>query len=316
MIFDDEAKIFISNTFFYYFRSILFALCYFHAVVSERRKFGPQGWNRSYPFNTGDLTISVNVLLNYLESNAKVPWEDLRYLFGEIMYGGHITDDWDRRVANTYLLEYMRQDMLDSEVLLANGFPIPAGQALDIGGFHQYVDDFLPSESPILYGLHPNAEIEFLTAVSDKLMRTVFEGQASFMAELSQMKSHGGEKGGESEKVQGDGEDDGGAAQVQTKEERIRAILDDILERLPEEFNMADIQSKVSVEERTPYAIVAIQETERMNVLLKEISSTLRELSLGLKGELSMSSDMEKLGHSLFMDQVSLIFLKIALSVP
>ena len=60
------------------FKSILFALCYFHAVVSERRKFGPQGWNRGYPFNTGDLTISCNVLYNYLEANAKVPWEDLR----------------------------------------------------------------------------------------------------------------------------------------------------------------------------------------------------------------------------------------------
>lgn len=54
------------------FKSILFALCYFHAVVAERRKFGPQGWNRSYPFNTGDLTISVNVLYNYLEANTKV----------------------------------------------------------------------------------------------------------------------------------------------------------------------------------------------------------------------------------------------------
>lgn len=38
-----------------------------------------------------DLNISVSVLYNYLEANAKVPWEDLRYLFGEIMYGGHIT---------------------------------------------------------------------------------------------------------------------------------------------------------------------------------------------------------------------------------
>ena len=54
------------------FKSILFSLVYFHAVVIERRKFGPQGWNRSYPFNTGDLTISVYVLYNYLEANAKV----------------------------------------------------------------------------------------------------------------------------------------------------------------------------------------------------------------------------------------------------
>ena len=54
------------------FRSLLQSLCYFHAVLSERKKFGAQGWNRPYPFNNGDLTISVNVLLNYLEANTKV----------------------------------------------------------------------------------------------------------------------------------------------------------------------------------------------------------------------------------------------------
>lgn len=103
------------------FKSLWFSLCYFHAVVCERRKFGPQGWNRSYPFNIGDLTISVNVLYNYLESNPKVPWTDLRYLFGEIMYGGHITDDWDRRLCKTYLEEYMKPDMLEGDLLLAPG---------------------------------------------------------------------------------------------------------------------------------------------------------------------------------------------------
>ena len=57
-----------------------------------------------YPFAIGDLKNSASVLLNYMENApTKVPWEDLRYLFGEIMYGGHITDFWDRRVNNTYL---------------------------------------------------------------------------------------------------------------------------------------------------------------------------------------------------------------------
>ena len=157
------------------FKSILFSLCYFHAVVAERRKFGPQGWNKSYPFNTGDLVISTNVLYNYLEANNRVPWEDLRYLFGEIMYGGHITDDWDRRLCKVYLEEYMHPDQLDGELMLAPGFCTPPNT--DYNGYHNYINNNLPPESPHLYGLHPNAEIGFLTATSEKMFKVVFELQ-------------------------------------------------------------------------------------------------------------------------------------------
>lgn len=45
--------------------------------------------------------------------------------------------------------------------------------ALDL----QYIDAELPPESPYLYGLHPNAEIGFLTQTSEKLFRTVLELQ-------------------------------------------------------------------------------------------------------------------------------------------
>lgn len=47
----------------------------------------------------------------------QVPWEDLRYLFGEIIYGGHITDDWDRRLCQTYLQEYMHPKVVNHLVL-------------------------------------------------------------------------------------------------------------------------------------------------------------------------------------------------------
>jgi dynein heavy chain len=48
-------------------KTILFALCYFHSVVLERRKFGPKGWNMRYPFSGGDLRDSAVVLQNYME---------------------------------------------------------------------------------------------------------------------------------------------------------------------------------------------------------------------------------------------------------
>lgn len=52
--------------------------------------------------------------------SMQVPWEDLCYLFGEIMYGGHITDDWDRRLCKTYLQESMHPKMVSKKFKFGN----------------------------------------------------------------------------------------------------------------------------------------------------------------------------------------------------
>ena len=48
---------------------------------------------------------------------------------------------------------------------------------MDYQSYHNYLDEELPPESPYLYGLHPNAEIGFLTMTSEHLFRTVLEMQ-------------------------------------------------------------------------------------------------------------------------------------------
>ena len=101
----------------------------------------------------------------------------------------------------------------------------------------------------------------------------------------------------------------------------MRTIVDDVMEKLPELFSMRELMGKV--EERTPYVIVCfqattsefslselkleyLQECERMNLLVAEMRRSLKELDLGLKGELTITSDMEDLSDSLFFDQVEL----------
>lgn len=90
-----------------------------------RRRFGQQGWSQAYKFSTEDLTLCANILQSYWDaavrkpssdSNRQVPWQDLRYIFGEIMYGGHITDFFDRRVTMSYLEVRFTKRMCDLSI--------------------------------------------------------------------------------------------------------------------------------------------------------------------------------------------------------
>lgn len=58
---------------------------------------------------------------------------------------------------NILVFKIVSISIISGETKLAPGFPSPPNQ--DIQGYHSYIDDTLPAESPILYGLHPNAEI-------------------------------------------------------------------------------------------------------------------------------------------------------------
>lgn len=263
------------------YRSIIFALSFFHSTLQERKKLGVGnlpgarsgiGWNMNYPFNTGDLLCCGQLASNYLENSSRVPWDDLRYLVGEIMYGGHVVEDWDRRLVSAYLARLFQETLLDGMSLFP-GFAMPA-PTLSHQQTLEYVEDALPPETPAAFGLHPNAEIGY------KLR----EG-AAFCESLLGLQPREG--GGE------------GALSV---EERARATLDELTERIPEGFDMEDIRGRV--DEFTPYVMVAIQEAERMNVLLAEMRRSLAELDLGLKGDLTMSEPMERLMVALADDHV------------
>ena len=88
-----------------------------------------------------------------------------------------------------------------------------------------------------MFGLHPNAEIGYLTTTAESLFDQIMQVQG------------GGSAGGKGR-----------------KEDIARVFIDKFLEELPEQFFLLEITSRVL--EYTPYVVVVLQECERMNMLL------------------------------------------------
>lgn len=64
------------------FKKLLFGLCMFHAIIQERRNFGPIGWNQPYDFTNEDLVVCRRQLNLFLEEYDVRSIEMSFYLLG------------------------------------------------------------------------------------------------------------------------------------------------------------------------------------------------------------------------------------------
>ncbi|XP_065097060.1 dynein axonemal heavy chain 1 [Paramisgurnus dabryanus] len=258
------------------FKALLLSLCLFHGNAIERRKFGPLGFNIPYEFTDGDLQICISQLKMFLDEYQDIPYKVLKYTAGEINYGGRVTDNWDRRCISNILENFYSPDVLNPEHIYS-----PSGEYRQIdtqNNLKGYLSHFrgLPiNDSPEIFGLHDNANISFAQNETFALLGTLVKLQPRVAA-----------SGGKS------------------REEIIEEIVEGIVEKIPGLINVQEVTEKYPVMYEESMNTVLVQEVIRYNKLLSVISHSLSDLVKALKGLVVMSSELELMSNSLFINAV------------
>jgi dynein heavy chain len=260
------------------YKKLLFSLVWFHAVLLERRKFKALGWNIPYEFNNSDFAICEDILAIYIDAYPdKTPWDAIRYLLAEANYGGRITDDWDRRLANVYVNQYFCEDALAVPSFPLSDQPeyyIPEDG--DLESYKEYIATLPQTDHPAAFGQHPNADIQSAIQDTNDLLATVISLQPRVVTE-----------GGES------------------NESKVLTIAAEMERQAPAPFNLEEAGERIkSRGDPDPLKTVLSQEIDRYNKLLVKIRDSLHDLQKGIQGLVVITPELEQIFSALLVGTV------------
>lgn len=168
-----------------FYLPLIYGVSFMHTVVQERRKFGPLGWNIPYEFNSADWLASCMFMQNHLDAldpKRGISWSTVRYMLGEVQYGGRVTDDYDKRLLNTFAKVWFSDKMFQDEFYFFEG--PPAYKIYSFKEKEEYIDaiEEIPNvDIPQVYGLHSNADITYQTSTTKAVLDTILSVQPKGM---------------------------------------------------------------------------------------------------------------------------------------
>ncbi|KAL1130882.1 hypothetical protein AAG570_012123 [Ranatra chinensis] len=273
-------------------RKMIFGLCFFHAVILERKKFGPLGWNILYEFNDSDRECALlNLNLFCEKGNKVIPWDALTYITGEITYGGRVTDYWDQRTLKTILYGFFGPHTLRRDYTYSESGTYYCPESNQCSSFEQYQNfiEGLPIiEEPEIFGMHENANIAFQTKETASIILTILDVQPQ----------------------------ETGGLEGKSSDEIVFDLAIDIQEKIIKKINPDDaFAGHMKRDEKGRLAsltTVLTQEIERFNKMLRVIHSSLENLKKAIKGFIVMSDALEDVYKAFMNNQIPKMWSAVA----
>lgn len=141
------------------YKKLFYALCYFHANVIERKKFGAIGWNIRYNFTLEDLGVSTRQLKNFLNDFDDIPYEVIRFITADINYGGRVTDYIDGILSKCIINKYVVPEALSDDYYYSETKNYRSPPEGNKASYLKFIDALPRHSAPEAFGLHENAEI-------------------------------------------------------------------------------------------------------------------------------------------------------------
>ena len=274
-----------------------FLLAWFHAVIGERLRYVPIGWSKYYEFNESDQRCALEAIDEWINIYSKdrtnispkqIPWDAIRTIIHQSMYGGKIDNEYDMKILESLVNLYFNEKAYSFNYPLFKTSSENQDNVLKIpdkttnAGFIEWINSIPNVESPEWSGLPNNAE---------KLVRETASNR--FITEMN--------------KIQGIEDEGVGSAEGQGKSTQASWLIS-VQEKSTKLLKALPLQVKPLIGNKLsnndPIYRFLLREVAVASKLLNKVRDDLNQLILMSKGESKSTNELRDIAKNIFNDSV------------